>query len=170
MTKNLAPGLILIMSLLFTSDVFGQQQSETKEFVGEGAVVAFQKSSRYPGYEGPSGGPDIRMELWAVRIDQWPDGIHTGDKYILLEVELYHRALSETEINSKRLRFRIREPREDENCDCIGTIYNIENGFSTRRPATFDDYERTEPGREDVIPPIRSLPCLITEHTPVVIK
>jgi hypothetical protein len=170
MIKNLAMGLIVMMSLFLTGEVFGQEKSETKKFVGEGAVVAFQKSSRYPGYKGASGGPGILVEYWIVRIDQWPDGIHIGDKYILVEVDLYERALSEAEINSKSLRFRLRERREDENCDCIGTIPDIENNFSTRRPATIADYERTEPGREEFIPPVMSLPCLIIEHTPVVIK
>ncbi len=168
MTKDLAIRVLLIVPLLLTSGGFGQeQQSQAKEFVAEGFIVAFQKWTRHPVKPEP-GGIATFVELWIVRIDQWPSGMARSEKYILVKYNLYERGLSDAEINSKKLRFTLRERREDEHTDCLGDVF--EGSPYKTRPARLSDYERTEPGRSEVIPPLESLPCLIADSPPVVVQ
>jgi len=168
MTKNLAIRVLLIMPLLLTGWGFRQEQpSQAKEFVVEGSIVAIQKRTRHPVKPEP-GGIGTFVELWIVRIDQWPSGMNRNEKYILVQYDLYERGLSDAEVNSKKLRFTLRERREDEHTDCLGTITEGNKSPYKRRPIGLSDYERMEPGKLDEIPPLESLPCLIADRPPVV--
>jgi len=60
-------GVLLILGL--SSTLFAQEQSEPKEFVGEGVVVAFLKSNRYP-VMGPVRGIAHFAEYWIVRVNK----------------------------------------------------------------------------------------------------
>src|SRR5262249_59309730 len=123
MTKNLAIRALLIVPLLLTSSGFGQgQQSQAKEFVAECFIVAIQKWTRHPVKPEP-GGIGTFVELWIVRIDQWPSGANRNEKYILVQYDIYERGLSDDEVNSKKLRFTLRERRGDEHTSCTGHTF-----------------------------------------------
>lgn len=170
MIKNLATRVLLIVPLLLTNSVLGQgQQSQAKEFVGGGFIVAIQKKTRLPVKPEP-GGIATYVELWIVRIDQWPTGMNRNEKYVLVEYNLYESGLSDAEVNSKRLRFTLRERRDDEHTDCLWTILEGNKPPYKSRSVRLSDYVRTAPGRLDVIPALKSLPCLIADRPPVVVE
>ena len=121
-------------------------------------VVAFQKYNRYP-TKGPVRGVAHFAEYWVVRMDKWTneDEPLKEKKYFRVEYNIYERGLTDCEINALRLRFKLRELRENEHTDCMGT----------RRESS--DYVRTTPGQLDDIPPLDSLPCLVADQPPIVI-
>ena len=149
-------GVLLILGL--SSTLFAQEQSEPKEFVGEGVVVAFLKSNRYP-VMGPVRGIAHFAEYWIVRVNKWEDAPESlKDKtYFRVEYNIYERGLTECEINGANLRFKLRERRENEHTDCYGSRRELAG------------YVRTTPGQNDILPPLDSLPCLIADHPPIVI-
>jgi len=149
-------GLLLTLALPFT--LFAQAQSEPKEFVGEGVVVAFLKSNRYPVMP-PVRGIAHFVEFWVVRIDSWEDAPERlkDQKYFRVEYNIYERGLTDCEINGANLRLNLRERRENEHTDCYGS----------RRELA--DYVRTTPGQKDSLPPLDLLPCLIADRPPTVI-
>jgi len=147
-----------LLTLALSSPLFAQEQSEPKEFVGEGVVVAFSKSNRYP-VMGPVRGIATFSEFWIVRINKWeaaPEPLK-NKIYFRVEYNIYERGLTDCEINGANLRFKLREPRENEHADCYG---------SRREPS---DYVRTTPGQKDSLPPLDSLPCLIADSPPIVV-
>ena len=160
MTTTIRRLVAVLLTLAFSSTLVAQKQTkrEPKEFVGEGIVVAFQKYNRYPVMP-PIRWIATRVEFWIVRIDKWTNDVEPlkEKKYFVVQYDLFERGLTDCEINATRLRFKLREPREDEHTDCMGT---------QRGPS---DYVRTTPGQLDSIPPLESLPCLIADHPPTVI-
>ena len=108
-------------------------------------------------------------ESWIVRIDRWEDDTRKDQKYLLVEFNLYERGLTDCEINAKRLKFRLRNRRENEHTDCTGSVFTSSDSYETRS-AELSDYERTEPGKADDLPPLKSLPCLIADKPPIVIE
>jgi len=158
MTRTL--GLLgSLLTLILASTLFAQEQAEPKEYVGEGVVVAFQKYNRYPVTPHMSG-PWTHVEFWIVRIDKWSNEVQPlkEKKYLRVEYNIYERGLTDSEINATRLRFKLRDRRENEHTDCYG---------SKRQPS---DYVRTTPGQQDSIPQFDSLPCLIADQAPIVIS
>ena len=166
MTKSLAIAAFVLV-LVLCGLVFSEEQTKPKRIVGEGAIVAFQKSSRCSSCES-SRGLGTRVEFWVVRVDQWLEGIARGERYILVEYNIYERGLSDKEINGDKLRFTFRERRENERTDCIGEVSSGSEAVTWRK-AELSDYKRTTPGELDNIPPLQSLPCLIADEPPVVI-
>ena len=157
MTRTL-PLIAWLLTLVLASTLFAQEQTEPKEYVGEGIVVAFQKDNRYP-VMGPVRGVAHFAEFWIVRIDKWANEVEPlkEKKYFRVEYEINERGLTDCEINASRLRIKLRELRENQHTDCYG---------SKREPS---DYVRTTPGQQDSIPPFDSLPCLIADQPPIVI-
>lgn len=161
MTRTL--GIIaVLLTLALSSTFFAQEQSrpsqqlaQSKEHVGVGVVVAFQKYNRYPEM-GPVRGVAHFVEYWIVRIDRWPNETEPlkDHKYFRVQYNIYEGDLPDSEINATKLRFKLREVRENEHTDCLG---------SKREPS---DYVRTTPGQQDSIPPLESLPCLIADQAP----
>lgn len=158
MTTALGRLFAVLLTLLPASTLFAQDKAEPKEYVGEGVVVAFQKHNRYPD-NGPVRGVAHFVEFWIVRIDKWPDDIEPlkDSKYFRVQYNLYFGGVPDSKINATKLRFTLREVRENEHTDCYG---------SEREPS---DYVRTTPGQKDSIPPFDSLPCLIADQPPIVI-
>lgn len=153
--------LLLTLALspaLLSPPLLSQQQDASKELVGEGVVVAFQKYNRYPAM-GPVRGVANFVEFWIVRVDKWANEVEPlkEKKYFRVEYNIYERGLTDSEINALRLRFKLREPRKNEHTSCVGT---------RREPS---DYVHTTPGQLDDIPPLDSLPCLIADQPPIVI-
>jgi hypothetical protein len=148
----------VLLPLALSPTLLSQQQDAPKGFVGEGVVVAFQKYNRYP-VMGPVRGVANFVEFWIVRIDKWENEVEPlkQKKYFRVEYNIYEHGLTDYEINAPRLRFKLRELRENEHTDCMGT----------RRESS--DYVRTTPGQQDSIPPLDSLPCLIADQPPVVV-
>jgi hypothetical protein len=146
----------VLLPLALSPTLLSQQQDAPKEFVGEGVVVAFQKYNRYP-VMGPVRGVANFVEFWIVRVDKWANEVEPlkQKKYFRVEYNIYERGLTDYEINALRLRFKLRELRENERTDCMGT----------RRESS--DYVRTTPGQLDDIPPLDSLPCLIADQPPI---
>jgi len=148
----------VLLTLALSSTLFSQEQSEPKEFVGEGVVVAFQKYNRYPVM------PHMRgvwrfVEFWIVRIDKWTNDVEPlkQKQYLRVQYDLYERGLTDCEINATKLRIKLRERRENEHTDCYGSRREL------------SDYVRTTPGQKDSLPPLDSLPCLIADRPPIVI-
>ena len=162
MTKSLAIAALVLCGL-----VLSQEQTEPKKIVGEGAIVAFQKNSRCSSCES-SRGLGTRVEFWVVRVEQWLEGVARGERYILVEYNIYERGLNDKEINSDKLRFTFRERRENERTDCIGEVSSGSEAVTWRK-AELSEYQRTTPGELDNIPPLQSLPCLIADEPPVAI-
>lgn len=148
----------VLLTLAFSPTLFAQEQTEPKEFVGEGVVVAFLKSNRYP-VMGPVRGIANFVEFWVIRVNKWEDAPEPlKDKlYFRVEYNIYERGLTDCEINGANLRFKLRERRENEHTDCYGPRRELSN------------YVRTTPGQKDSLPPLDSLPCLIADSPPVVI-
>ena len=159
----------LFMVMVLVSPGFGQQSSKTKEFVGEGAIIAFQKMNRCPSCK-RSNELGTRVEFWIVRIDRWTEEAARNEPYILVQYKLYERGLSDREINGKQLKFALRERRDDEHSDCLGMVPVGDKQPYTMRPAELSDYEPTKQGKLDQLPSLQSLPCLIAEDPPVVIE
>lgn len=169
MTKSFAIVAFVFTCLVLSYPAFSQEQSKAKEFEGEGVIVAFQKKHRCPSCKA-SGGLGTFAEYWIVRVDQWADGTGRNEKYILVEFNIYERGLSDREINSDKLRFTLRERREDEHTDCLGEVTISREPAYKARPAELSDYERTKPGKLEAIPSLQSLPCFVTYHPPVVVE
>lgn len=140
-------------------------------YVAEGMIVAFQKDKRCPSCEGNANNIAIAIEHWIVRIDKWYDEKFDGNKYILVEYQMYDRSLNESEIN-KKLRFVLRERMEHEQYkDCAGEIAYKEGEEYFLRPAEFSDYELTELGKLENIPSdFKKLPCFIVDRLPKVLE
>lgn len=168
MTKRLTI-MMFLLSLNFPHSALSQERAKAKEVAGEGAIVAFQKGHRCPSCPSPRGLGTF-VEFWVVRVDQWLDGANRGEEYILVEYNIYERGLSDKEINSNKLRFTLRERREDERTDCIGEIRTGNEPPFKWRKAEMSDYVRTKPGKLDEIPPLQPLPCLIADVPPVVVE
>jgi|GEM_PF-1597145 len=169
MKKSVASIVIILIIVSLSMSKIIEAQSESKKIDAEGAIVAFQKGNRHRAK------PETKdigtyVEFWIIRIDRWADGVARDEKYILVEYKLYERGLSDSEINSGKLKFVLRERREDEHTDCMGTILVSDKPPYTTRPIELSDYERTEPGKFDNIPSLQSLPCLIADQPPVIIK
>ena len=158
MTTTLGRLVAVLLTLTLSPTLLPQKQDAPIEFVGEGVVVAFQKYNRYP-VMGPVRGVANFVEFWIVRVDKWTNEAEPlkERKYFRVEYNIYERGMTDCEINALRLRFKLRELRENEHTDCMGT----------RRESS--DYVRTTPGQLDDIPPLDSLPCLIADQPPVVI-
>lgn len=158
MTTTLGRLVLLSLTLVLSSTLFAQEQSEPKEFVGEGVVVGFLKSNRYP-VMGPVRGIANFTEFWIVRVNKWEDAPEPlKDKiYFRVQYNIYERGLTECEINGANLRFNLRERRENEHTDCYGSRREL------------SDYARTTPGQKDSLPPLASLPCLIADRPPIVV-
>ena len=148
--------------------VTSNAQSAPRNLVG--VVVAYKKVNRCPSCDGSNGGIGIQIEYWIVRVDDSGEKKFKGDRYILVEYQMYQRSLSDSEINEK-LRFEIRERQEHEkNHDCVGDIGYKEGEDYFLRPASGKDFERTRPGEDDKVPTdLKTLPCFIVERLPKVI-
>ena len=144
-------------------------QAKPSEMTGEGTIIAIRKGTRQV-VKPKVKSIDTPVELWIVRMDGWADNASRNEKYILIQYSLRERGLSDDEINRPRLRFAIRERREDEHTDCLGTILVVDKRPYTTRRVALDDYERTEPGKYEAIPPLETLRCFIADQPPVVIE
>lgn len=147
------------------------EAQKAPKYIAEGVIVAFQKNNRCPSCEGSDGGIGIQIENWIVRVDKWKDEKFDGNKYILVNYQMYYRSLSESEIN-KKLKFVLRERMEHEqNQDCVGEITYKKGEDYFLRPVEFSDYGLTELGKLESIPTdFKKLPCFIIEKLPVVIE
>ena len=165
MTRRFHAASFLLVVMLLLSNTFAQIPVTSKHINAEGVILAFQKTSRHRVMP-YIGGIGIPVEFWIVRIDQWPDNAETlsRQKYILVQYSIYERNLTDCDINAKKLRFTVRERREDEHTDCLGEP--PKNGSDNY----LSKYERTIPGTDAEIPPLSKLPCLIAEHAPVVLE
>ena len=165
MTRTFHAASFLLVVMLLLSNTSAQIPVTSKHISAEGVIVAFQKSSRHRVMP-YIGGTATPVELLIVRIDQWPYNAETlsNQKYILVTYRLYERNLTDCDINAKKLRFILRQKREDEHNDCLGEPpANSSDGYLSK-------YERTIPGKDVEIPPLLKLPCLIAEHAPVVLE
>lgn len=160
---------IIIMIFLLLFSVPSRAQTDGTIISGEGVVVAFQKTSRHS-VTPVRTGIGTFVEFWIVRIDKWAAGTNKDQKYILVEYIIHERAVSDSEINSSRLRFKLRERRTDEHTDCGGSISVGDRRYAKFRPAKLTDYQRTKAGSADKIPPLESLRCFIADEPPVVIE
>ncbi len=149
--------------------IFAKAQKAPR-YVAEGVIVAFQKNKRCSSCEGNTN-IAIAIEHWIVRIDKWYDEKFDGNKYILVEYQMYDRSLRESEIN-KKLKFVLRERMEHEQYkDCVGEIAYKEGKVYFLRPAELSDYELTEPGKLENIPSdFKKLPCFIVDRLPKVLE
>jgi hypothetical protein len=160
---------LVVFCTLFTSNAGSLRQAEPGLIVGDGAIVGIRKGTRQIA-KPEAKSIDTPVELWIVRIDSWANNIPRHDKYILVQYILRQRGLSDDEINRSRLRFTLRDRREDEHTDCLGAILVTDKKPYTTRPVELSDYERTAPGKYEAIPSFETLPCFIVEHPPVVIE
>jgi hypothetical protein len=149
---------VLLTFALISSTLFAQEQSKPKEFIGEGVVVAFLKTNRYP-VMGPVRGVANFVEYWIVRINKWEDAPEPlkSKVYFRVEYNIYERGLTDCEINGANLLLKLRARRENEHTDCYGSGREL------------SDYIRTTPGQKDSLPSLDSLPCLIADRPPIVI-
>lgn len=169
MIKILRISILMFVSLLSLSPALSQAQNEQRLLSGEGAVVAYMKNGRHP--DNPSSkGTATFVEHWIVRIDKWGEGTSKDQKYILVEFNLYERAVSDSGINSNKLRFSLRQRRADEHTDCLGRVIVGRRPSSKTRPARLSDYQRTKAGSADKIPSLELLPCFIADEPPTVIE
>jgi hypothetical protein len=160
---------LVVFCTFFTSNAGSTKQAESVPLVGEGVILAIRKGTRQI-VKPEAKSIDTPVELWIVRVDTWGSNVPRSDKYILLQYSLRERGLSDDVINRPRLRFTLRDRREDEHTDCLGTILVVDKKPYTTRRVELSDYERTVPGKYEAIPPIETLPCFIAEHPPVVIE
>lgn len=159
---------IPMIFFLLSCPILGQAQTEKKQVSGEGIVVAFRKNGRHP--SNPSShGTATFVEHWIVRIDKWAEGANKDQRYILVEFNLYERAVSDQEINSNKLRFSLRERRADEHTDCLGGVSVNSRRTAKPKQVRLDDYQRTIPGSTDKIPPLESLSCFISDEPPSIV-
>lgn len=165
MTRSFYAASFALIVMFLLSNTFAQIPVTSEDISAEGVIVAFQKSTRYRVMP-YIGGIATPVELLIVRIDQWPYNAESlsNQKYILVTYRLYERNLTDCEINAKKLRFTLRQKREDEHNNCLGEPpKNSSDGYLSK-------YERTIPGKDVEIPPLSKLPCLIAEHAPVVLE
>jgi hypothetical protein len=166
MKRSFSAAIFLLVAILSLSSNFSQTPVRSEDLKAEGIVVAFQKDERHRVMPYTSG-IATSVEFWIVRIYKWPynAGPLSDKEYILVNYNLYERALTDCEINAKKLRFTLRHRREEEHTDCLG--------FSRARNSDryqLSNYEPTIPGKGVQIPPLLGLPCLIADHAPVVIE
>jgi len=167
---NMFSSAVIICLLVFSGKIVPcQVKKEQRSISGEGVVVAFQQKSRHS-VTPAIGGIATPAEYWIVRVDQWAERADKGQQYILVQFNLYERAVSDSEINSSRLRFSLRPRRTDEHTDCLGRVFAGGRRSSETRPAKLSDYQRTKVGGADKIPPLKSLPCFIADEPPVVVE
>ena len=169
MSRAIVWTVAVLMLLMPISGGSSAGQAKPIEMTGEGTIIAIRKGTRQI-VKPKVKSIDTPVELWIVRMDSWTDNASRNGKYILIQYSLRERALSNDEINRERLRFTIRERRDDEHTDCLGTILVVDKMPYTTRRVGLSDYERTEPGKYETIPSLETLPCLIAEHPPVVIE
>jgi|ERR1051325_8641670 hypothetical protein len=165
MRRSFSAASFLLVPILFLSFNFAQYPVQSKNVTVEGVIVAFQKDNRYRVMPYTTG-IATSVEFWIVRIDNWPHPAEklSDKKYILVEYNLYFRALTDCEINAKQLRFTLRQRREDEHTDCL----DFHPARISQR-SQLSNYELTTQGKGDQIPPLLEMPCLIADEGPVVI-
>jgi hypothetical protein len=170
MSKNILSVIVrsTFLCLLLVGLVVAQK---APKYVAEGVIIAFQRNNRCPSCEGNTGNIATAIENWIVRVDKWNDEKFDGNKYVLVEYQMYNRSLSEYEIN-KKLKFVLRERMEHEqNHDCIGEITYKKGDDYFLRPVEFSDYELTESGKLESIPAdLKKLPCFIVDRLPKILK
>ncbi len=168
MTKIVNAAIMLCLLTISGEISFGQENKKEISRFSEGAIIAYQKKERYS-VTPALGGIATPVEFWIVRIDKWAEGAGRQPKYILVRFNLYERAVSDSEINSNKLRFNLRERRADEHLDCLGSITGNRR-YAKDRAVRLSDYQRTNAGSADKIPPLKSLPCFIADEPPVVVE
>lgn len=169
MTKQRVLNTITLAVLLsLSSEAVPQSRPE---LIGEGTVIAFHKQMRHPVTPKDRKMQEFatRTDLWIVRIDQW-DGGSKPVGYFLVQYWLYNRAVTDEEINQPRLRFHFREPSGmDGTQPCEGKTRTESNPYKFRA-MRMGDFQRTRPGSNAQIPPLKELSCLIVEKPPTVVK
>ncbi len=165
MMKRKLPTLAAVGVLLSFASI-AAAQSQPEQLTGEGAIVAFHKQWRHPIKPYSSHGIGTPADLWIVRIDRWMSGGMEG-KYFLVDYAVLKAAVSGKEIN-QRLRFQFRKPAEgDGPRPCEGPT-SVGIGLHAKiRPAGMSDFQRTQAGRTDSIPPLKDLACLIADEPPM---
>ena len=157
--------LLAVLCPLITSNIGNSRQTKPEQMAGDGVIVGIRKGTRQV-KKPEAKSIDTPVELWIVRIDSWAANVRRNDKYILVQYSLRERGLSDDEINKPGLKFSLRQRREDEHTDCLGTILVDKH---TSRPVELSDYERTKPGKYEAIPALETLPCFIAEQPPTVV-
>lgn len=169
MMKHTTLNTITLAALLSFSSMAVTQSPP--ELIGEGTVVAFHKQMRNPVTPQNREMQEFatRTDLWIVRIDRWDSGTKPLG-YYLVEYWLYDRAVTDEEINQPKLRFGFREPgKMDGKQPCEGRTHTEADPFKFR-DMRIGDFQRTRTGSNDLIPPLKELPCLIVEKPPTVVK
>jgi len=169
MLKIVNAAIISCLLVISGETSFGQENKQETSMSAEGVIVAYQKTSRHS-VTPAMGGIATPVEFWIVRVDQWAKERAKDQGYILVQFNLYERAVSDNEINSSKLRFKLRERRANENLDCLGSISIGNRRYAKFRPAILSDYQRTKAGSADTIPQLKSLSCFIADEPPVVIE
>jgi len=169
MLKIINAAIIICLFALSSDISSGQENRQGTELSGEGVVVAYQRTSRHS-VTPAMGGIATPVEFWIVRIDKWAEEANKSQKYLLVEYIIHERAVSDSEINSDRLRFKLRARRSDEHADCGSTISTANRRYAKYRLVRLSDYQRTKPGSADKIPQLKSLPCFIADEPPVVVE
>jgi hypothetical protein len=142
-----------------------------QQFIGEGAIVAFQKHDRHR--ERPyQQGMGTFVEEWIVRIDTWQTGNKNSGYFLVTYEKVAQRAFSDQELDRSKWRFTFREPIFHEAESCAGSVpVRSKDGTSHQsRPAQMTDFQRTKAGVSAPIPPLKDLPCLIANEPPTEVK
>jgi hypothetical protein len=158
--------ITVILGVVISTAATSQIQSK---IAGEGSIVAFQKHERHRVKPYSGKGMATPVEIWIVRIDHWKDGDKRAGYFLVNYTALYQRVLSDKEINQGVWRFMFRDPIFHEAESCAGSVpVPAKDGASYEwRRAKMNDFERTLSGRSDIIPELKSLPCLIAEKSPL---
>ena len=167
MEKRSFVGAVVLLSLA----PIATAQSQPEQLSGEGAIVAFHKQWRHPVWNPKDREMSefaTRADLWIVRIDRWING-SPGGKYFLVQYMLHERAVSDEEVNQPRLRFQLRMPQESEGPKPCQGLTSTGLGQVALRPKENEDFQRTQVGRADSIPPLKDLACLIAEKPPTLV-
>jgi hypothetical protein len=142
-------------------------QSEPERFVGRGRIVAFQKYDRHR--KRPyQRGLGTFVEEWIVYVDKWYTGNRSAGYFLVDYTAVSLRALSDREMTERTWNFSFREPRwhEAESCAGMAPVPSKEGNVPQQRPATIEDFQRTQIGQAGAIPPLKELACLIVEKLP----
>jgi hypothetical protein len=167
MTHRIA--VTTLAALLWVNPVATRGQSQSDQLVGDGAIVAFHKQWRHPVTPYSSKGAGTPADIWIIRVDRWATGSAEG-RYFLAKFSLYEHAVSDQEINQP-LRFRVRKAQPGDGPQpCEGMTRVSSNPPFKLRPMRIGDFQQTESGHSDSIPPLKDLPCLIVEKPPVVVR
>jgi hypothetical protein len=165
MMKRQLPILAALAVLLPFASIAVAAQSQSEQLTGEGTIVAFHKQWRHPIKPYSSHGIGTPADLWIVRIDRWTTSGIEG-QYFRVDYAVLRAAVSDKEIKQK-LRFQFRKPAEgDGPKPCEGPT-SVGIGLHAKiRPARMSDFQRTQAGRTDSIPPLKDLACLIADEPP----